>query len=94
MISLDLSSNRKYATRWHRIPCIRREIKEQLFQIPLSCVDVGKHIGELNFQPDTLSFKAISKDSERAVQGAAHIALNVDLGSIPRQSQQQYGFAG
>ncbi len=31
MISLSLSSDRKYAARWHRIPGIRREIQEQLF---------------------------------------------------------------
>jgi hypothetical protein len=50
-------------------------------------LDVGKHIGKLNVQPDTLSCKAVSKNGERSVQGAAHIALNVDLAGISRQSQ-------
>jgi hypothetical protein len=87
MICHGLSADRKCATRWHRISGIRREIQEQLFQVPLSRLDIGKHIGKLNVQPDTLSFKAISEDRERAVQGATYIALNVGLAGISRQSQ-------
>src|SRR6516164_993373 len=87
VISDSIGFYRKDSTGGHCIPGVRGETQEQLFEVSLSRLDIRNGIAKLNVHLNTLSLQAISKDCERAVQGTAHIGLEVALAGISRQSQ-------
>src|SRR5215469_18009410 len=87
LIAIDLSRYRKHPARRHGIPGICRKIEQQLLQVPLSRLDVRNRIAELNLQLNTLPFQAISKNCERAIQRAAHVALSIPLTRVSRQGE-------